>query len=390
MTAVLAVAPSYLDDVRFFIPSNGVHAAHGKATRIIEVSRQGDTAPVANRDRPSRKFNLEFTARQAAMHTVYLRNTLAASTYGAYISCVNGYGALLFFPNGEPGSTITNAVILASIGSSALLARQLLEVARFSRLASHLLLATAAGEFACAGLTLIGHYQTIGPYAVPVGAILPLLNLPLLLVARSRGLGLSTLTEAGFVLVPLGHLPLLGGLFGLYAMPPWALYLGQLIGIVYLMLLIPELLARDKGRQGLLARVESDAEFALRTIAQQRDLQRLQAEWVSMITHEIKTPLSVIDSCRQSLERMAPGPEVRSRLERIGRGVERIDTLVHQLLSQRDHAARHAGIRGSTIALAPWIRNVVDAAAGDAAIAFESTSQSRWTPGWTSTCSASR
>ena len=60
-----------------------------------------------------------------------------------------------------------------------------------------------------------------------------------------------------------------------------------------------------------------------------------QTRFIAMLSHELKTPLAVIDSAAQSLERIdrSNNPEVERRHERIRRGVGRIDQLVEQFLT---------------------------------------------------------
>lgn len=420
--AVLSVLPPYLDDVRFHWQAGDADAPAPADAPFLE-SHQGDTQPTANRRYPSRSFNVALPLAADAPRTVYLRTetsssmlvlpeiqspaaferqdmlenlgfgllsgialailtlavlmyrssrdplyghyTGAALAYLLYIACVNGYSALLVFDQGPVGSKVTNAVILVNIAASALLVRQLLEVKRFSRAFSGLLLAIAAAEVACAVLALFGHYALFARYAVPVGLVTPIINMWLTWMARSRGLGLSRRMMIAFMLVPLGHLPLLWGLIGMYDTPPWALYLGQYASVLYMLVLIPEMIDRRKREERRLAQTEFDAEFALRTIEQQRRMHEAQREWVAMVSHEIKTPLSVIDSSRQSLERLAPTPVVSERLARMKRGVERIDALVGTLLSQREYEARHAGIRPTTVELGPWLKSLTEAASGE-------------------------
>lgn len=66
-----------------------------------------------------------------------------------------------------------------------------------------------------------------------------------------------------------------------------------------------------------------------------------QSRFIGMITHELKTPLAVIDAATQSLQRTAKNdkPNVLWRYDRIRRAVRRIDRLVDQFLSadQIDH-----------------------------------------------------
>lgn len=69
-------------------------------------------------------------------------------------------------------------------------------------------------------------------------------------------------------------------------------------------------------------------------IVRQREANAEQGRFIAMLSHEVKTPLAVIDSATQSLERIDSGlnTEVSRRHDRIRGAVRRIDRLVDQFL----------------------------------------------------------
>ena len=69
--------------------------------------------------------------------------------------------------------------------------------------------------------------------------------------------------------------------------------------------------------------------------AREREAHREQGRFIGMLSHELKTPLAVIDGAARSLTRLdhSGNPEVTRRHERIRRGVGRIDRLVEQFLT---------------------------------------------------------
>jgi signal transduction histidine kinase len=73
---------------------------------------------------------------------------------------------------------------------------------------------------------------------------------------------------------------------------------------------------------------EQDAAWA-------REAHAEQGRFIAMLSHELKTPLAVIDSAAQTLARIdrSNNAEVGRRHERIRRGVSRIDHLVEQFLT---------------------------------------------------------
>lgn len=74
----------------------------------------------------------------------------------------------------------------------------------------------------------------------------------------------------------------------------------------------------------------------------EQQARRAQADFISLLSHEVRTPLAMIDGAAQSLQLMADAnkPEVQQRHSRIRRGVRRInDLLEHFLHSERLDAA---------------------------------------------------
>ncbi len=86
------------------------------------------------------------------------------------------------------------------------------------------------------------------------------------------------------------------------------------------------------------------------SILQQRALTE-QGRFVAMLSHEIKTPLAVIDSATQALERMSysEAPEVGLRHDRIFRAVDRIDRLIEQFLTADKIELQRMQIRPSRV-----------------------------------------
>lgn len=420
---VLSVQPPYLDDVAFHWAEAPGTGAVTDASGYLE-SRQGDTRPLGSRSIPARSFNARILAPEAGNLTAYVRiqssssmiphftldteadfherrvreefvsgamagivlvmlaaasmmyrstreplyahYALAGIVIGLYLAATNGYLSLLPLLEGELASNLTSALILGYIASHALIARQILEVDRISPALSSALVVIATAEIAGALLALFGLYAHFAEPAVFVGLILPFCTLGLALYARPRGLGLSGTTVASFAALALGHVPLMLGLFGLLGTPNWGIPLAQVAGVIYLLLMLQAMIEQSGLRDRALRHAELETELARRTLEMQTRAHEVQREWVSMISHEIKTPLAVIDASRQSLERLLSAPEVQQRLERMQRGIERIDALVHELVSQREVEARHAGLRLETIDLRAWLREVAEAALGDA------------------------
>jgi signal transduction histidine kinase len=72
------------------------------------------------------------------------------------------------------------------------------------------------------------------------------------------------------------------------------------------------------------------------TLSDLRMVHSEQGRFIAMLSHELKTPLAVIDSAAQALERIdqSNDPNVARRHDRIRRSVTRIDRLVEQFLTK--------------------------------------------------------
>jgi signal transduction histidine kinase len=80
-------------------------------------------------------------------------------------------------------------------------------------------------------------------------------------------------------------------------------------------------------RARLEARLRASLDVERQAIAQQR-------EFVSMVSHEFRTPLTVIDGAAQSLDlsKLGAEPVVKQRTERIRRAVQRLTMLIENIL----------------------------------------------------------
>ena len=71
-------------------------------------------------------------------------------------------------------------------------------------------------------------------------------------------------------------------------------------------------------------------------IRRERGFRQRQSRFLGMLSHELKTPLAVIDGAAQSLRQLPGGeyPEVERRHRRIRKAVQRIEALLGQCLTQ--------------------------------------------------------
>ena len=102
--------------------------------------------------------------------------------------------------------------------------------------------------------------------------------------------------------------------------------------------------------------------------ANEREAHADQGRFVAMLSHELKTPLAVIDGAAQVLERVdrSNDPDVARRHQRIRRAVGRIDRVVEQFLSKDRLEAGGMRLRRSPIDVATMLHRVVGGSADGA------------------------
>ncbi|MFZ4479477.1 MAG: sensor histidine kinase [Rhodoferax sp.] len=143
-------------------------------------------------------------------------------------------------------------------------------------------------------------------------------------------LGIAALLSVGTVLMGIVHDEVIAG------------YVTQImaLGTATVLHLVTGLRLRGMREQALWAQNQMQLE---------RESMRQQTEFFAMLSHELKTPLAMIDGSVQSLQLLTPQhPEVELRHDRIRRAVARINDLLQKFLvhSHLDHSnpplRRHA------------------------------------------------
>lgn len=138
----------------------------------------------------------------------------------------------------------------------------------------------------------------------------------------------------GHTLFLLGILSAILALLGVLPGNIWILH-GPQMGNILSMLVFGFILVK-RIRDLLVQQKEAEQRARLAELEREKE-QRIRREHsylADMLSHELKTPLGMIDGAVQSLAKLNPHPreEEAKRYHRIRRGVARIDNLINQLL----------------------------------------------------------
>lgn len=410
--AVLSVRPTYLDDLRFYVPQS-IAAGHTSdpGPSGYALYRQGDLLPLSAREYPVRGFAvpLAMNQGQASMIIVRLETTstglfiprvqsasefaagVALESYlsGMALALVVAIAAFalvqlmltgdrvyltatalalavgLFFTarDGDLSLLLPNAPALADrlVGVSvcAAMGGLLLFVARTldirTDFPNHVplirMLAWIIGSSVI--VAMLGHYNAIaGVLGVVVAASIFYL------------LGLSIASRAGSLAMRAGRIAALAayvptvllnlGAIESYRMSEALLHMSAIGTLMILVFILWDESSRKLARHEAALTEARDARIEAQIRARQIAVQR---QWMTILSHEIKTPLAIIDSSRTNIARIAGSPDVLERTTKIGRGVESIDKLVGAILASEELEERMGRARSDSIDL----RLLVDA-----------------------------
>jgi PAS domain S-box-containing protein len=105
------------------------------------------------------------------------------------------------------------------------------------------------------------------------------------------------------------------------------------------------------------------AVVAFQDITPVKDLERLRAEWNSVVAHDLRQPLYVIDLTAQALASRSPTTELRPALERIRDAVARLERMIQDLLDLSRLDARQLALSRVAVDVRHLVQAGVDRAA---------------------------
>lgn len=186
------------------------------------------------------------------------------------------------------------------------------------------------------GSLLTGHYTEAARLVLGLALTVPPLYVWLAYGVWRTGQRYGIFMLASGVIIALGSLPLLMTMLGLYPGDAWILHSRQITSVANIFVVQLAVIARmrdtEMEHRAALARA-SQAEVRAES---EREAQREHRQFIAMLTHELRTPLSVIDGAVQSLEYLhrPEDEDTCLRYRRIRRSVGRINGLVKQFLAK--------------------------------------------------------
>lgn len=382
----LEVLPPFLDDVQ-------LHLVH--ADGHIEMRREGDRQPrtATQLDHRSILFRLELSPGD---HTGYLRistsssmvavlrvwhgRNLVESSFGQYLLsglylgllaavmlliainwlllrsrlyllylayigmllvhgfAYSGLAAQYLFPSTPeiPDMMVGLGMALATAFGLAFFDRMLdLDEVRHRHL-RQLFMVTSLLAIVTAMSAVSGHYVYVAPLLQGATMLVIAGTLPVVFVRIRHGSATQRLTGLAFTIYSL--LLLAGALayLGLLPTSPFSIMSAHLGNLAHLFLLHAAIMLRTRANERERETLARQAEASRLEMEQERQRRDEHDQFLSMVAHEIRTPISIIDAATQSLQLLdeKPPAERTTRYDRIQRAVHRLNLLVELALHQ--------------------------------------------------------
>lgn len=407
----LEVQPPFVDDVRLFEPSAGGMIEH----------RAGDRLPFSAREVSYRAFVFRLAVQPGQPRVMYLRVVndgpaiafvriwdpaefhAAASLESGFFGVHFGLFAAVLFFNLVYWIWLRNALYgwfclhvavgtLLNLGLSGYLNMGLLASApgvadMGTRLIGYLAVSASAPFYrqllriergsVAYGVYLAGMFlplllilpMLLG-YHVETLRILFLLMLVAIVTGLMQGVRLARKGGLDATLVTAGISVTLFGLgastmtyMGVVPGDLWLMHGRTLTGIGYVLAMHVAVVTRLRDAQDASKVEMARADAAEALTVRERQIQREQAQFIAMLSHELKNPLAVIDGAAQSLARLpgAAEPDVRQRHERIRRSVAAINGLVERFLDQDRIEDPRLFMRHEMLDISALLQSIVDA-----------------------------
>lgn len=422
----LTVIMSVLDDVRLYMPKELVNPNARIPPRTANVEhwrywQQGDHFPFSERELDWRGFSFSLQTQDNAPQTVYLRvqststhfvlpqlwtqksfvdyqakesivfgfilgimfvflllaissyayihESLQKSylaliaTYFLYTLFINGFMAQ-WFPQRDPVmmSDFMGVVIGVLHFCSCRFHREFLFDCVKNSVIYHLQTAMMLFSLTTAIFALFGKYHWMAePLNIAITVMLPVNFFALVWLYISRKISAEMLIIFSLLIfVTIFALTTFVGIYNVSVLDIYGVQLGALINLTILLVVILNLT-----QQKIHGHKHAQAIAELQTQAT-----KSQRYWLTMLTHEIKTPLAIIHSSCQNMSLFNLEPVLQNRIEKIKRCALQIDTLVHDFLHNDEVLLRLNHLQCVPISLSAWLTKQLQQ--------FDEYAQSRW------------
>lgn len=401
-TLVLTVLPTFLDHVELWVPPNLAVDARGQvaADGGMVVKRQGDHVPALDRDWRWRGFSFRLEAREPGPAVVHLKvssssslmvhpelltparftNRLVteslllgllvgvmsilgiyavlhwwveredvialhagfAATSLVYLITYSGLWSTYVMP-GQPQDGIEWLGLSAAIQnfSGCVLIRRVFALDRLCRPVDRFVRITMMAFPLFALFAMAGQWALVARWSVALMTVQLLVVTATVLLTWRRREAMAPQIAVAYILVILSFLMPLSALLGA-ALPAWMLlYAGQVSNTLLLLLMVP--MVTHRVRQIRLARDRAalDAERHAQELQLQVESMQARREWMAMLAHEIKTPLSVIEASNHNIRAIAADEHVLARSAKITRGARQLKALIATLFLDDGQGLRH-------------------------------------------------
>lgn len=398
---VLTVLPTFLDRVDLWLPESLADVQWQLAAEGgMVVKRQGDHVPALDRDSRWRGFSFRLEAREAGSAVVHLRVSSSSSLL-VYpeLFAPSGFTNRIIAESLLLGLLVGIMVILGFYAvlhwwaerervialHAGFAASSLLYLIAFSGLWSTYVLPAQAqdgiewlGLFAaiqnfsgCAlirrvfaldqlcrpvdwfvrvtmmAFPLFALFALFGQWALIARWSATLMTVQLLVVTATvlltwrRHEAMAPSIAVAYILVILSFLMPLSALLGAN-LPAWMLlYAGQVSNTLLLLLMVPVVTHRVHQIRLARDRAALDAERHAQELQLQMETMQERREWMAMLAHEIKTPLSVIEASNHNIRVIAADEHVLARSAKITRGTRQLKALIATLFLEDGEGRRH-------------------------------------------------
>ncbi|MBS4098732.1 MAG: sensor histidine kinase [Sulfuricella sp.] len=413
----LEVQPPFLDDLRLYEPV-------AEAPGSFNERRGGDRLPFSAREEPHRSFVFKLQMDDTLPHTLYLRLQTTSSSLvflklwnaGEFHGAANleygglgiYYGILIFvllfnlvlwawlreelyawfclhvatsmlltiaanglvsqyiFPEHPAIANAWLGVAFAiTLSAGAPFYRRMLKVERDQPWLFRLYRIQVILPLALLPVLLSDYYIEAARAMISLLLLMLILGLWLALRIWREGRREGVFIAAGNALALFGTLGMAVSLLGLYTNDFFMFHLRQISGLGNIIAMNFALAMRFRELRAAefqaLIRVQASEAIA----EQARAAHREQGEFIAMLSHELKTPLAVVDVAVQALERLnrANDTEVSRRHGRIRRTVGRVNNLVEQFLAKERIDDEGLTIRRAPTDVAALLRRVAEESA---------------------------